>query len=391
MNYQTIIQSKQLTQAICLFFRYNKHNITKINHMLTTLKFVSKYVVIGLAAAFIYVLVSGQLKQKDKMIEQPQLLFSYAPAINQITTSVVSIHTQSNQLVRSNQPGISPQPPYQTKNYLGSGVIVSSDGHIVTNKHVIDGATRVVVYLWDNRAFEATFVGADPLTDLAVIKINAQALKPAEFADSELINTGDVVLAVGNPYGLNQSASLGIVSATGRQGLVESQVVQLENFIQTDAAINTGNSGGPLINPLGQVIGLSAASLGQFGAEGINFAIPSNTTVRIVSELIEHGKVQRGWVGLSFLGNYGFVRYGIPKPAKGIMVHKIYPDSSAEKAGIKPMDVITHFSGDEVNNYNQYRKKLVEFSIGDQVILKGYNKDGDFQIALAIEPPIKPQ
>lgn len=358
--------------------------------MFTTLKFVTRYVIIGLAVAFLYVLASGQLTQKKEKVSQPQILFSYAPAINQITTSVVSIHIQSNELVRSPSSGISPRPPYQTKNYLGSGVIVSSEGHIVTNKHVIDNATRVVVYLWDNRAFEASFVGADPLTDLAVIKINAQDLKPAEFADSELINTGDVVLAVGNPYGLNQSASLGIVSATGRQGLVESQVFQLENFIQTDAAINTGNSGGPLINPLGQVIGLSASSLNQLDAEGINFAIPSNTTVRIVNELIEHGKVQRGWLGLSFLGNYGFIRYGIPKPAKGIMIQKVYPGSAADKGGLKLMDVITHFDESPVNDYDQYRKRLFEFSIGDVVRLKGYNKEGDFEVNLTIEPPLKP-
>ncbi|MCX7552710.1 trypsin-like peptidase domain-containing protein [Marinicella sp. S1101] len=356
--------------------------------MSATLKFITKYAVIGLACAFLYVLISGKINPQDKTIQQPQLLFSYAPAINQITTSVVSIHIQSNQRRPINAPGISPRTPYQTKNYLGSGVIVSTNGHIVTNKHVIDGATRVVVYLWDNRAFEASFVGADPLSDLAVIKINAADLNPAEFADSDLINTGDVVLAVGNPYGLNQSASLGIVSATGRQGLVESQAVQLENYIQTDAAINQGNSGGPLINPLGQVVGLSAASYGQFGAEGINFAIPSNTTVRIVNELIEHGKVLRGWVGLGFLMDAGYAMYGIPKPAKGIMVHKVHPDSAADLAGIKAMDVITHINDQTVNSFEQYRKILYENSIGDAVTLTGYNQDGDFSHNLTIEPPL---
>ncbi len=364
--------------------------------MINTLQFISKYAIIGLACAFLYVLASGQLKQNKPDTQQPQLLFSYAPAINKITTSVVSIQTQSNQKITSNTPSISPKAPFLTKNYLGSGVIVSSTGHIVTNKHVIDGATRVIVYLWDNRAFEASYVGADPLTDLAVIKINAQDLQPAEFADSDLINTGDVVLAVGNPYGLNQSASLGIVSATGRQGLVESQAVQLENYIQTDAAINLGNSGGPLINPFGQVVGLSAASLsavnyGQFGAEGINFAIPSNTTVRIVNELIEHGKVLRGWVGLGFLVDTAYVIYGIPKPAKGIMVHKVHPNSAADKAGLKIMDVVTHLNDEEVNSFDQYRKKLFEFSIGDTITLKGYNQDGDFQRSLVIEPPLNPQ
>lgn len=355
--------------------------------MKNTLKFIAQYTVIGLACAFIYVLISGQLKQNKQGTQQPQALFSYAPAVNKITTSVVSIYIESNQKIPNRNSGISPRQPYLTKTYLGSGVIISSDGFIATNKHVIDKATRVVVYLWDNRAFEASYVGDDSLTDLAVIKINAQNLQPAEFADSDLLNTGDVVLAVGNPYGLNQSASLGIVSATGRQGLAESETIQLEDYIQTDAAINQGNSGGPLINPLGQVVGLNASSYGQFGAEGINFAIPSNTTVRIVTELIKFGKVRRGWLGLGLLRDVSHTIYGIPKPSKGVMVQKVHPNTVAQNAGLKALDVITHINDEEVNSLDQYRKRLFEFSIGDQVILKGYNKDGDFQHTLTIQPP----
>lgn len=357
--------------------------------MKSHLYFVLKYVTIGLAAGFLYLMVSEKFFPEEPPIEQPQLLFSYAPAVNKISPSVVSIYTQSNQRVTTSSPGISPRTPYLTRSYLGSGVVVSEVGHIVTNKHVIDGASRVVVYLWDNRAFEASFVGQDPLTDLAVIKINAQGLTTADFADSDQVNTGDVVLAVGNPFGLNQSASLGIVSATGRHGLTETPLntqKQLENFIQTDAAINQGNSGGPLINPLGQVVGISTASLGQLGAEGINFATPSNTTVQVINQLIQHGQVMRGWLGMQFMQPYGHAVYGIPKPATGIMVNNVMPDSAADQAGIKPMDVITHLENNQINSFEQYRQALFAHTVGEEVTIHGYNDAGTFEKSLKIEP-----
>ncbi len=347
--------------------------------------FVFKYVIIGLAVGFLYLLIAGRIQLPKQQVEQPQLLFSYAPAINKITRSVVSIYTESNERVMPNSSGISPRAPYLTKSYLGSGVIVSSTGHIATNKHVIDGATRVTVYLWDNQAYEASYVGADPLTDLAVIKINAQNLTPAEFADSELVNTGDVVLAIGNPFGLNQSASLGIVSATGRQGLTENPI-DTERFIQTDAAINQGNSGGPLINPLGQVVGISTVGYTQFGVEGINFVTPSNTTVQVINALIKHGKVLRGWLGIQFIKPYGHAVYGIPKPAEGIMVSNVMRDSAAYKSGIKSRDVITHLEGNAVNSFDQYRQLLFSHTLGEMVIIKGYNEGGEFEHAMRIEP-----
>ncbi|MGJ8664721.1 MAG: S1C family serine protease [Marinicella sp.] len=355
------------------------------------LKFIVKYSTVGLAAGFIYLLVSGQFNPKSAMIEPPQLVFSYAPAINKITPSVVSIHTQSNELITPRKTGVSPRTPFMTRNYLGSGVIVSPSGHIATNNHVIDGASRVVVYLWDNQPYEASFVGSDPITDLAVIKIDAQDLIPADFADSDLINTGDVVLAVGNPFGLNQSASLGIVSATGRHGLTESQYIQLENYIQTDAAINQGNSGGPLINPLGQVVGISTSSYSQYGAEGINFATPSNTTVQIINDLIQYGKVPRGWLGIHFIPPYGHAIYNIPKPTTGIMVAKVHENGSAANAGIKPYDVITHVDGQPFFNFDEYRKILYTHTIGDEVTIKGQNDHGEFEMTLVVEAPPKPQ
>ncbi|MFC3192803.1 S1C family serine protease [Marinicella sediminis] len=350
--------------------------------MLNHLTFFLKYALLGLLIGLLYLFLTGQLRWVTNE-QQPALVFSYAPAIDTISRSVVSIYTQSNEPING-RSGISPRSPYRTKNYLGSGVVVSENGHIVTNKHVIKDASRVVVYLWDNQLYEASFIGADTLTDLALIKIDADNLTPAAFADSELLNTGDVVLAVGNPYGLNQSASLGIVSATGRRGLTESQV---ENFIQTDAAINLGNSGGALVNPLGQVVGISTASYSQIGAEGINFAIPSNTTVQIINSIIRYGQVLRGWLGIYFIQPYGHVVYQIPKPVIGIMVSKTREGSSADLAGIKPRDVITHINDKPVNSFSEYQNQLLQNTVGDSVKVTGYNDNGGFEMYLTIELP----
>jgi S1-C subfamily serine protease len=349
------------------------------NHLL----FIFRYIVIGLALGFVYMMVFGHFKTSSNQ-NPAHAVFSYAPAINKINQSVVSIYTQSIELSTSNNIGISPRSPYQTKNYLGSGVIVSSRGHIVTNKHVIAGASRILVYLWNNQAFEASFVGQDTLTDLAVIKIDGIEFIPAEFADSELVNTGDVVLAIGNPFGLNQSASLGIVSATGRKGLTENG---LENFIQTDAAINQGNSGGALVNPLGQVVGISTASYNQIGAEGINFAIPSNYTVQIINSIIDHGEVLRGWLGLSFITENGYVIFQIPKPKFGIIVSGVLENSPAYLAEIKPKDIITHINDKAVNSYEEYRQLLLSQTVGEKVKVNGYNENGSYEKLITIAPP----
>ena len=360
-----------------------------LKHMKNHLFFVLKYVTIGLAVGCLYLLlISPRINQSAT--QQPQLLFSYAPAINKINPSVVSIYTQSAERVSNRGLGLGSRNPYQTKNYLGSGLIVTKNGHITTNQHVISGATRVTVFLWDNQAFEASYVGQDSLTDLAVIKIDAENLTPAEFADSDLVNTGDVVLAIGNPYGLNQSASLGIVSATGRRGLSDNQNPNnspLENFIQTDAAINQGNSGGPLINPLGQVVGLSTASYSQIGAEGINFAIPSNDIAQVSNLIIQYGKVPRGWLGLYFMDNTTHTLYNIPKPTAGIMVMRVHLDGAADQAGIETLDVITHLNDNPVNSFAEYRQQLYNHTIGETVKLTGINADGPFSKHLVIQPP----
>jgi len=344
--------------------------------------FIVRYAVIGLAIGFLYLMFFSPSQQITNSHNPSP--FSYAPAIDKINPSVVSIYTQSIELNNAPNSGISPRAPYTTRNFLGAGVIVSSNGHIATNNHVIKNASRVMVYLWNNEAYEASFVGEDSLTDLAVIKIDGNHLVPAEFADSDLVNTGDVVLAVGNPFGLNQSASLGIVSATGRRGLTESR---LENYIQTDAAINLGNSGGALINPLGQVVGISTASYTQMGADGINFAIPSNTTVQIINAIIEHGRVIRGWLGIFIVPETGHIIYNIPKPKNGIVISRVQEGGPANRAHLKPMDVITHLNGKPVNSFEEYKQLLLSHTIGDQITLTGYDKTGPFEKTLTTELP----
>ncbi len=346
------------------------------------LTFVLKSIILGLALGFLYLWFFGSGVRTAKETDSPA---SYASAINRITPSVVSIYIQSNELIRNPGIGVSPQAPYVNKNYLGSGVIVSETGHIVTNRHVIDDAKRVVVSLWTNEQFEASFVGADKMTDLAVIKIDAENLVPATFADSDAVNTGDVVMAVGNPYGLNQSASLGIISATGRRGLINT----IENLIQTDAAINQGNSGGALINSLGEVVGISAASYNQIGAEGINFAIPANTTAQVVQSVLKYGQVVRGWLGFVFLTTKDHMFYRIPKPDKGIVVANVIANTPADQAGIKSRDVITSVNNIEVNSFQDYRQAALDFTVDEEVTVKGYNQSGEFTKKLVVELPQK--
>ena len=342
--------------------------------------FVFKSVIVGLALGCIYLLLNGQVVIGSPKANVPETISvaSYAPAVNKIAPTVVSIYAQSLQLInppsgRPNLRDLYLSGQLVTRNYLGSGVIVSEDGYIVTNKHVIANANRVYISLWNNQIFQARLVGKDRLTDLAVIKIEATDLIPAEFADSDNLYTGDVVLAIGNPYGLNQSASLGIVSATGRRGL---SVSQLENFIQTDAAINEGNSGGPLINSAGHVVGINTASYQQYGAVGINFAIPSNMALRTFQSIIEFGEVVRGWIGLNMFTERAFQTSSMQKPEKGVLISRVHQNTPAFHSGLKAFDVITSVNGIEVNSYADYSDVMYMTEPGEQIVITGIT-DGE--------------
>ncbi len=274
---------------------------------------------------------------------------SYADAVNRAAPAVVNIYTQKRVVQRYqnfyNNPFFrqlynnsnTPQQERMEKT-LGSGVIVDSEGFILTNNHVINGADRISVLLYDGRYTAAELVGIDKANDLAVLRIKLDNITAINLGNSDNIRVGDVVLAIGNPFGVGQSVSQGIVSATGRWNL---GINSAENFIQTDAAINPGNSGGALIDAYGNLIGINTAMLDETGASfGISFAVPVDKALNSLKQIIEFGTVRRGWLGLgvSYLNREQAEQLG----SNGVLINEIEKDSPAAKAGFQLNDVITH-------------------------------------------------
>ncbi len=252
---------------------------------------------------------------------------------------------------------------------LGSGVIISRDGYILTNNHVIKGADEINVLLSDKREFKGKVVGADPKTDLSVIKIDARDLQTLGWGDSDELKVGEIVLAIGNPYRLNQTVTMGIVSAVGRANV---GIADYEDFIQTDAAINPGNSGGALVNTRGELVGINTAIFSKTGGyQGIGFAIPSNMAKIVTQSLITKGKVVRGWLGVS-------IQAITPELAKqfeledeyGALVGDVVEGSPAEKAGMMRGDVIIEFKGEKVNEPYNLRNTVASTPPGETVELK---------------------
>jgi serine protease Do len=235
----------------------------------------------------------------------------------------------------------------------GSGVIVSADGLVLTNNHVIEGAEELEIQLTDGRVYDAEVLGADPATDIAVLKIDADDLTPAKLGDSDDLQVGDWVLAMGSPFGLSNTVTAGIVSATGRQNLNigrnTGRTVQYEEFIQTDAAINPGNSGGPLVNLDGEVIGINTAIFSRSGGNiGLSFAVPTAIAERVMRTIVENGRVARGWLGVTLEAitpdDAEFMGLD-ERPVRGVLVTAVEPDSPADKAGIVQGDVILAADG----------------------------------------------
>jgi serine protease Do len=260
-------------------------------------------------------------------------------------------------------------PKERKERGLGSGVIVDPNGLIITNNHVVNKADEIKVFLSDKREFKAKLVGTDVKTDVAVLKIEASGLPTVSWADSDRLEVGEFVMAVGNPFGLTQTVTLGIVSALGRS----AGIAEYEDFIQTDAAINPGNSGGALVNVRGELVGINTAIYSQSGGNmGIGFAVPSNMAHSIMEQLVQHGKVVRGWLGVSIqeLTPELSSQFGVPKDTKGVLVSDIMDDSPAKKAGFERGDVIVEYDGKPMDSPAHLRNAVAQTLVGKKVTVK---------------------
>jgi len=252
----------------------------------------------------------------------------------------------------------SPKPRDQREDSLGSGVIVSSDGYILTNNHVIDGATDVRVTLSDKRQLKATIVGTDPKTDVAVLKVEGSGFPAITVGDSSKVQIGDYALAIGDPFGVGQTVTMGIISALNRGNL---GIEDYEDFIQTDAPINPGNSGGALVNDRGELVGINTAILshGSGGNEGIGFAIPINLARSVMSQILDHGKVNRAYLGIMIQDvTPGISKAMGLKEMKGALVGDVSPNGPAQKSGVQRGDVVMEVNGKEIEDSRQLRMTI---------------------------------
>lgn len=278
--------------------------------------------------------------------------------------------------------------PGMTQDHLamgaGSGVIISSDGYIVTNNHVVEEAQEITVTLNDKREFKATVVGTDPLADLALIKIECSDLPVLEFGNSDEVRIGEWVLAVGNPLNLTSTVTAGIVSAKARNLDIFGQSSSIESFIQTDAAVNQGNSGGALVNANGKLIGINTAiASGNGYFTGYSFAIPSNIASKIVKDLQQYGSVQRAYLGLGVVEVTQEVanHVGLER-IKGLYIQQVSAEGAGEKAGLVEGDVLLSVNGREVNSASELREVLAQYSPGDVVNLQ-YLRDNVTKVTSA--------
>ncbi|MCG6896404.1 MAG: trypsin-like peptidase domain-containing protein [Thiocapsa sp.] len=282
---------------------------------------------------------------------------TFAEAIARVAPAVVSIFaTQTDPQLRRTAPHTDSGPVWMTppgsvasRTGLGSGVILAPDGLILTNRHVVHDADRVRAVLADGRSFQVVVLGVDPDTDLAVLKADAEGLPTAPIGRSQALRVGDLALAIGNPFGIGQTVTMGIVSATGRG---ELGITSIENFIQTDAAINPGNSGGALINAQGELVGINTAILTESGAsQGVGFAIPGELAIEVARSLATHGQVSRGWIGLHGRSvNPGVAESFGLRTMRGVLVASTLVDSPAARAGLRPGDVVTRVDNRDVTS-----------------------------------------
>lgn len=305
----------------------------------------------------------------------------FADVVAKVTPAVVTIRVEAKATPRYTQlpddlfgqlfgqRGARPRVPEQVQRGLGSGVVVSHDGYILTNNHVIDGATSIKVELSDRRVLDGKLIGADPASDLAVVKVESKDLPVVAVGDSAAMRVGDLVLAVGNPLGVGQTVTMGIVSAKGRAtGLGDGSY---EDFLQTDAPINQGNSGGALVNTAGELIGINSQILSPSGGNiGIGFAVPSNMAKNVMEQLISSGRVHRGLLGVTVQGVTGDLAAGLGlDKAEGALISNVTAGSAADKAGLKRGDVILSYQGRAVVDTNSFRNEIAATKPGSTITL----------------------
>ncbi len=369
-----------------------------MNKMKSITGFLLRSIIAGLALAFVLVFLWPSLK--DRLISQTQALSvsqpsapaSYADAVDLAAPSVVSIYTQ-----RVEVQEISPQLQRilrrqyvaRARQDMGSGVLVSDDGYILTNNHVISQVRDIQVGLWDGRFAPATIVGSDPETDLAVLKIEIDGLPAAPLAPDASLRVGDVVLAIGNALGLSHTVTMGIISATGRNDL---RSVLYEDFIQTDAAINAGNSGGALVNATGQVIGINTRNLGKaMGGQNIGFAIPIGLASQVMNQIIEYGSVQRAWLG-AHLGDLPLSPLADGSAARlGIQVGEVSPSGPAWFAGIREGDVLLSLNGEPIDDARAFLLEISQLAPGTDIVLQVRRDQQEFEThaTLIQQPPLR--
>jgi len=361
-----------------------------------TFTFVFTSIATGLAAAFLVLVFKPDFLGEPQYSSSPVMTWarqegpvSYADAVQKTAPAVVNIFTTtltrreahpffSDPLFRRFFGEELSQPRVEKRNNLGSGVIVNKNGYIITNHHVIENASEIRVVLRDGRSMAARVVGTDPETDLAVLQASGEDFPVAQLGRSEDLQIGDVVLAIGNGFGLGQTVTMGIVSALGRQSL---GLTNYDNFIQTDAAINPGNSGGALINPYGDVIGINTAIYTKSGgSEGVGFAIPAQLVNKVFEQIRDKGRVVRGWIGVT---TTQAVTPELAKAlglgdAKGLLIAQILRNGPADKAGIKPGDVIQKVNGIEAKTARVMVDLVADIQPGEDVKIE-LTRDGDSQ------------
>ncbi len=360
------------------------------------------YLLQGLAAGMIIVLIyilastSGLFKTEQQITiresapTQPtraltaQAPASYAPAVDAAAPAVVNVYT-TKLIKRRTHPffddpffrrffGNPPTPRKQRQSSLGSGVLISPQGYILTNNHVIDGSDDILVALHDGRTVGAVVVGTDPETDIAVLKIALDKLPTIIIGRSKELRVGDVVLAIGNPFGVGQTVTQGIVSATGRNQL---GISTYENFIQTDAAINPGNSGGALINTRGELIGINTAIFSRSGgSQGIGFAIPVSLVKNVMQQIIEHGETIRGWLGIEIQALTPALAesFGL-RDTSGVIIAGILRNGPADNAGLRAGDILTRIGNKTVTDAESALNLIAQTKPGTLLRLNGI-RDG---------------